>query len=261
MEMTGEEAIDLQLQQQQFWWQKHDEQQVALYATLGVFLVTLFVVFSVYLAAIRRKKSDTILIVGLSGSGKTVLYYQLRDGSTHEGTVTSMQPNEDRFVLHSELEKKGKLRAVHVVDVPGHARLRPKLDEFLRQAQGIIFMVDALDFMPNIRPTAEYLFEVLSKPLVVKKKIPVLLVCNKMDKVTAHSMDFIRKQLEKEIDKLRTTQSSISEADLSSGVFLGTQGEAFKFTQCTNKLTVVESSALTGKISEVEQFIRSYVKP
>lgn len=27
---------------------------------------------------------------------------QLRDGSTHEGTVTSMEPNEDTFILHNE---------------------------------------------------------------------------------------------------------------------------------------------------------------
>jgi signal recognition particle receptor subunit beta len=33
----------------------------------------------------------------------------------------------------------------------------------------------------------------------VKKKVPVLLTCNKLDKVTAHSSDFIRKQLEKEM--------------------------------------------------------------
>lgn len=30
---------------------------------------------------------------------------QLRDGSSHQGTVTSMEPNEDTFVLHSESTK------------------------------------------------------------------------------------------------------------------------------------------------------------
>lgn len=30
---------------------------------------------------------------------------QLRDGSTHEGTVTSMEPNEGTFILHSETTK------------------------------------------------------------------------------------------------------------------------------------------------------------
>ena len=39
----------------------------------------------------------------------------------------------------------------------------------------------------------------LTKAWVVKKKIPMLIVCNKMDKVTAHAPDFILKQLEKEM--------------------------------------------------------------
>lgn len=30
---------------------------------------------------------------------------QLRDGSSHQGTVTSMEPNEGTFVLHSEITK------------------------------------------------------------------------------------------------------------------------------------------------------------
>jgi hypothetical protein len=30
---------------------------------------------------------------------------QLRDGSSHQGTVTSMEPNEGTFVLHSETVK------------------------------------------------------------------------------------------------------------------------------------------------------------
>ena len=33
----------------------------------------------------------------------------------------------------------------------------------------------------------------------MKKKIPVLIVCNKTDKVTAHTKEFIRKQMEKEM--------------------------------------------------------------
>jgi len=230
------------------------------YVTVGVLLVTfLLVIFATGL--LRRRKSNTILLAGLSGAGKTVLFYQLRDGSTHQGTVTSMEPNEDCFVLHSESSKKGNIKPVHVVDVPGHSRLRTKLDEFLSQAAGIVFVVDALDFLPNSRATAEYLYDILTRAVVVKKKIPLLIVCNKVDKVTAHSMDFIRKQLEKEIDKLRVSRSSISAADISDEVTLGVQGQPFTFMQCINKVTVTEASAISGKISEVEHFIREQVKP
>lgn len=44
-----------------------------------------------------------------------------------------------------------------------------------------------------------YLYDILTKTNVVNKKIPVLILCNKTDKVTAHSKEFIRKQLEKEM--------------------------------------------------------------
>ncbi|KAK0572961.1 hypothetical protein LWI29_001027 [Acer saccharum] len=230
-----------------------------LYAACAVLLLTTTLLILIRL--FRRTKSNTIVLTGLSGSGKTVLFYQLRDGSSHQGTVTSMEPNEDTFVLHSESTKKGKVKPVHIADVPGHSRLRPKLEEFLPQAAGIVFVVDALDFLSNCRAVSEYLYDILTKSTVVKKKIPVLICCNKTDKVTAHTKEFIRKQLEKEIDKLRTSRSAISEADVTNDFTLGVQGEAFAFSQCYNKVTVAEASGLTGEISPVEQFIREHVKP
>ncbi|KAK2367910.1 signal recognition particle receptor subunit beta [Trifolium repens] len=120
----------------------------------------------------------------------TVIFDSLRDGSTHQGTVTSMEPNEDTFILHGETTKKGKIKPVHIVDVPGHSRLRPKLDEYLPQAAGIVFVVDALDFLPNCCASSEYLYDLLTKGSVVRKKIPLLILCNKTDKVTAHTKEF-----------------------------------------------------------------------
>ncbi|WMV21387.1 hypothetical protein MTR67_014772 [Solanum verrucosum] len=225
----------------------------------------------------KRTTSNTIVLTGLSGGGKTFLFYQLRDGSAHQGTMTSMEPNEGSFILHSEEDKgkmdliiadgpsvfslKGKLKPVHVVDVPGHSRLRPKLDEFLPQAAGVVFVVDSVEFLPNCRPASEYLYEILTKASVVKKKVPVLLLCNKVDKVTAHTAEFIRKQLEKEIDKLRTSRTVVSDADISNEYTLGVPGEPFAFSQCHNRVIVAEASGLTGEISQLEKFIRENVKP
>ncbi|CAI0434685.1 unnamed protein product [Linum tenue] len=214
-----------------------------------------------YSAAAVRPKSNTIVLSGLSGSGKTILFYQLRDGSSHQGTVTSMEPNEGTFILHSEAGKERKVKPVHIVDVPGHPRLLPKLDEFLPEAAGIVFVVDALEFLPNLRGVSEYLYDILTKASVVKKKVPVLICCNKTEKVTAHTKDFICKQLEKEIDKLRTSRSAVSDADVANDHTLGTPGKTFSFSQCTNKVSVGEASGLTSKIADVEQFIRDNVKP
>lgn len=236
----------------------HQIPQTQLYAATGVILLTIF--FFLLVRLFKHTKPNTVVLTGLSGSGKTVIFYQLRDGSSHQGTVTSMEPNEGTFVLHSEINKKGKTKPVHIVDVPGHSRLRPKLDEFLPQAAGIVFIVDALEFLPNCRAASEYLYDILTKAIVVKKKIPVLILCNKVDKVTAHTKEFIRKQLEKEIDKLRASRTAVSEADVSNEYSLGVPGEVFAFSQCQNKVTVAEASGLTGEISQLEQFVREHVK-
>ncbi|KAK9097570.1 hypothetical protein Sjap_023067 [Stephania japonica] len=232
---------------------------IQIYVAIGILALTSIIFLSIRL--FKRIKSNTIILTGLSGSGKTILFYQLRDGSSHQGTVTSMEPNEETFVLHSESDKTAKIKPVRVVDVPGHARLRPKLDDYLPQAGGVVFVVDALDFLPNCRAAAEYLYDILTNARVVKKKIPVLILCNKTDKVTAHTKEFIRKQLEKEIDKLRASRTAISTADISSAFTLGVTGEAFTFFQCHNKVSVGEASGLTGDIVQVEQFIRENVTP
>ncbi|KAK6776427.1 hypothetical protein RDI58_027428 [Solanum bulbocastanum] len=87
----------------------------------------------------------------------TPLYSLVETYLFYQGTVTSiLEPNEGSFILHSEEDKKGKLKPVHVVDVPGHSRLRPKLDEFLPQAAGVVFVVDFVEFLPNCRPASEY---------------------------------------------------------------------------------------------------------
>uniref|UniRef100_A0A0E0DTV9 Signal recognition particle receptor subunit beta n=1 Tax=Oryza meridionalis TaxID=40149 RepID=A0A0E0DTV9_9ORYZ len=164
-----------------------------------------------------------------------------------------MEQNNDTFVLHSELERKSQIKPVHVVDVPGHAGLKPKLDEVLPQAAGIVFAVDAQDFLSTMQIVAEYLYDILTKATVVKKRIHVLIFCNKTDKVTAHSKEFIKKQLEKEI-------KAISSADITDEVKLGNPGKTFYFSQCQNRVTVAEGAGLTGDVSAVEQFIREYVK-
>ncbi|XP_066383168.1 uncharacterized protein [Miscanthus floridulus] len=166
-------------------------------------------------SCLKSSKPNTIVLSGLNGSGKTTLFYQLRDGSSHQGTVTSMEENSDTFVLHSEQERKGKVKPVHIVDVPGHARLKPKLDEVLPKAAGVVFVVDAQDFLSSMQAVAEYLYDILTKATVVKKKFPVLIFCNKTDKITAHSKEFIKKQLEKELNKLQESRTAISSADIS----------------------------------------------
>ncbi|GLT86479.1 hypothetical protein SLE2022_046180 [Rubroshorea leprosula] len=237
----------------------HQIPPTQLYIAIAVLVVTTLLLLSIRL--LKRTTSNTIVLTGLTGSGKTILFYQLRDGSSHLGAVTSMETNEGTFVLHSESSKKGKMKPVHLFDVPGHSRLRTKLDEVLPQAAGIVFVVDALEFLPNCHLASEYLYDILTNASVVKKNIPVLICCNKTDKVTAHTKEFIKKQMEKEIDKLRASRSAVSEADIANDFTIGVPGEAFALSQCNNKVTIAETSGLTGEVAQVEQFIRKHVKP
>ncbi|KAI3854398.1 hypothetical protein MKX03_035534 [Papaver bracteatum] len=183
-----------------------------IYVAVGVLVFTF--VFFFLIRLFKRSKYDTIVLAGLSGSGTTVLFCQLRDGSEPgRKIVTSMDPNDGNFVLPSEFSK---IRPV------------PKLDEYLPQAAGLIFV---------------YLYEILTNALVVKKKVPALIMCNKSDKKNADTKEFIWKQLGKEIDNMHS-------------VWLARL--ALKFSQCRNKVSVGESSGLTGKISQVELFIREH---
>lgn len=237
--------------QAQEWIQHRPRTQ--LYASVGVISITTVYIL---IRTFKRKKSNTIVLAGLSGSGKTVLFYQLRDGSSHQGSVASMVPNEGTIVLHPENIQKGKLKRLQLVDVPGNSSLRPKLDEYLPRAAGLIFVVDALEFLPHCPAAAEFLYDILTKDIVVKMKIPVLILCNKTDKITAHTKEFIRRQLEREIEKLRASRTVISAADEYK---LGLLGETFAFSQCLNKVTIGEASGLVGEISQVEQFIGELV--
>ncbi|CAL9230335.1 unnamed protein product, partial [Arabidopsis halleri] len=169
-----------------------------------------------------------------------MLFNRLRDGSSHRGVATSMEPNEGTFVLHTKIsmvkkdlhvDSSGITKPVHLLDVPGHS---PKLEEYLPLATALVFVVDAMDFLPNCRAASEYLYDILTNAGVVTNKIPVLLCCNKTDKVTAYTKDFISKQMEKQIEKLRVSWSAISSAN---DFTLGIEGEVFSFSHCHNKVT------------------------
>lgn len=62
-------------------------------------------------------------------------------------------------------------------------------------------------------------------------------------------------------EKLRASRTALSAADIANEFTLGVSGTAFAFSHCVNKVTVGEGSGLTGEISQLEQFIREYVKP
>uniref|UniRef100_A0A7N0RAV6 Signal recognition particle receptor subunit beta n=1 Tax=Kalanchoe fedtschenkoi TaxID=63787 RepID=A0A7N0RAV6_KALFE len=218
------------------------------YASAGIVSVTT-------VRSYKNRKSNIIILAGLSGSGKTVLFYQLRSGSSSSPTVSSSNLNEGTFVLHSELAKKGKIQPVHLIDIPGGPGLRQKLEKQLTRAAGLVFVVDALDFLPHLQEIAKFLYDILTNGSTCERKLPVLVLCNKNDNVVAHTKEFIRRHLEREIDKLYGPGAVVS-ADI-----LVTSRKTFSFSDCANKVTLATASGLAGDITRVEEFIREHVTP
>jgi len=106
-----------------------------------------------------------------------------------------------------------RAKPVHVVDFPGHQRLRSQLTTFLPITRGIIFVIDAVEFKADLTNNAQYepllvnrltrwnryLFDLFVDKTVNKQKIPFLIVCNKSEIITAKPKEIVQKDLEKEM--------------------------------------------------------------
>jgi len=54
-------------------------------------------------------------------------------------------------------------------------------------------VLDSVEITPHRAEAAEELFEILTHPSVSRRRVPVLIACNKQDlEAQAHSLDFIR---------------------------------------------------------------------
>ena len=212
----------------------------------------------------RGGSGDAVLLCGVCGAGKTSLFQTLRTGAPFLRTVTSMAPNDARFAVEGTSATRGVVsKHVRVVDLPGHPRLRAAFDEHAPRARAIVFLVDAVDFTARRREAAERLFEILSDPAVAKRRCPVLVACNKSEKITAHPVDVVRKRLEKEVDALRQSvkgqlaDSAGGEAGAGNAARLGREGEPFRFDDATlaNKIAFAACSVAENDLQDVKAFL------
>eukprot|EP00775_Hariotina_reticulata_P003523 gene3523-3793_t len=224
-----------------------------LYVLLGVVVaVALWLV-----SCVLRKRGTTLIIAGPVNAGKTTLFYQLKDGSDHNGVVASMQENAAVCALSTG--KGATAKQVRILDVPGHHSFRHRLEASMKDAAGVVFLVDAVEITPHKLEAADMLYEVLTNPQVHKQRIPILVACNKADlEEEAHSMDFIRKTLEKQLDAMRKTKTAAIGKDAGSQVpALGALDKPFSLQSLRNKISFVECSAKQGQLDDVRAFIGS----
>ena len=71
------------------------------------------------------------------------------------------------------------VKAMELVDVPGHYNFRQRLrEEYLPQAAIVILLVDSKD-KDKFAQAADILYDVIGDSDVVSARVPVLVACNK----------------------------------------------------------------------------------
>lgn len=216
-----------------------DQAAVALILCLSIGLVYVFL-----RRGGSRKRGSTVLLMGRTGAGKTTLFQMLQSG-TALSTFTSMAVNEDTFMPVGS--QSGT--AVHVVDVPGHERVRFLARDFLPNVGAVVFVVDATErSKAEIGACAAYLYDVLSGPEVRSVNPDVLVVCNKGDIVTAAAPAYVRGKLEEEIGRLRETRSKslAGVGGEEDNVYLGAEGKEFSFDDVDSRVYFCDGAFLKG---------------
>ncbi|VEL12598.1 unnamed protein product [Protopolystoma xenopodis] len=165
---------------------------------LSSILLCLLTVILIYLLK-RHKKTDVILL-GICESGKTTIFYKLVHNS-HAMTFTSLKENKGPYgsdvSIPYLLKQKMKL---NIVDIPGHEKLRYEFfDRHKSSLKALIFVVDSNTISYDLKDTAEFLYNILTDPIISKSNPPILIACNKQDGTTAKGSKIVKKLMEKEL--------------------------------------------------------------
>ncbi|KAL1920185.1 uncharacterized protein VTP21DRAFT_1331 [Calcarisporiella thermophila] len=226
--------------------------------TAAVLIVTTLLLVIISRWTSSRVARDAVLLAGLSESGKTGLFMKLRFGEIPE-THTSLKENvavvELKFADGTPVTKK----PIRLVDIPGHERLRFKLNEFIPFARGVVFVIDSSTVARSIRDIAEYLYDILANEHVQKHRIPVLVACNKADLLTGVKKERIQEMLEAEMDRLRHTRTASlldqQESDAMPGDrYLGFEDQPFRFEHLTTEVRF-ERCSVMKEVDSILEFV------
>lgn len=115
-------------------------------------------------------KPFQITMIGLNDSGKTSILYRLK--------INEFVPTAPTSAFNMERIKLAKNTRLSIWDVGGGENIRPLWRTYMRQADGIVFVVDSTD-----RKRIEEIKEELSFALnsCLKERVPVLIFANKQD--------------------------------------------------------------------------------
>ncbi|KAI7898954.1 signal recognition particle receptor beta subunit-domain-containing protein [Cokeromyces recurvatus] len=214
--------------------------------TTSILLITTVIGILLYT---KKQTKNTILLLGTSNAGKTAMYIWLKSGKKHP-TVSSIKENEGQITVNK--------KTFELIDIPGHERVRYRYTDFLPVTRSIIFVIDSTSISRQIRPVAEYLYDILAKPIVQKQRIPILIACNKSDMITALPIEKIKTLLELEINRLRNTRTARveqQEEDDEQEEFLGYEGEDFKLNHVDNRIDFESCSVENQDLANIKDWI------
>ncbi|CAF0889453.1 unnamed protein product [Didymodactylos carnosus] len=191
-----------------------DQSQPFPLAILMTFLVVFGTLVILWWAKLRlhTKRGDSLLLCGITNSGKTVLFSRLTTNRARR-TVTSMSTN--RGIANIAISTNRQLKrtvVIPVIDIPGNYRIRQReLDSNKSSAKAIIFVVDNTNVVHECKDVADYLYDILIDKHFRQQRIPLLIFFNKQDQLSDNSIRLVKTLLEDEIAvKRRTRASSVS---------------------------------------------------
>lgn len=119
------------------------------------------------------KEEANILVVGLDNSGKTTILNQLKSEDYRSMDIVP--------TIGFNVEKlQTKHLTITAFDMSGQGRYRTLWEQYYRDCQGIIFVVDSSDKIRMVVARDE-LESLLKHSDLMNKRVPVLFFANKMD--------------------------------------------------------------------------------
>lgn len=185
-------------------------------STPGLILVSLVVAVLLFLGLTLTKKrtnsrQDSLLLVGYPDSGKTAIFSTFAYKQTLPSHM-SLQTNSTVVALSAS-------KALRVVDVPGHPRIRDQFRDHLGVAKAIVFVVDASTISRNGHAVAEHLHQILHAITSLPPSHPtppLLILAHKTDLLNKSAstglvgdiaISRVRTILERELEKRRASQA------------------------------------------------------
>lgn len=134
-----------------------------------------------------KKKEANVLVVGLDNSGKTTIINHIKPP---EAKSTDIVPTIG-FTVEKFATKQLSFTAF---DMSGQGRYRNLWEQYYKDINGIIYVVDSTDKLRNCVAKNE-LDQLLAHPDIMGRTVPILFFANKMDDRSAQTAVEISKEL------------------------------------------------------------------